>query len=354
MCVCRESSAGLSRVVDAMVELEGAMREQWCDDDPSRWDGAWARANTMCTKRAWEQRDEDDEDEEGDGNTGEKMEVDGDAQPAATGMAVAETAEEWQAAVKSARTITALRPLLYGLHMACAEAIEASFSPPSQNSSVHGGDGLPGAVKRAREEAERAARKAMMPSVTAAMVSWSGGWVNRVEMSATSSSMTLRVAELSAASRRTDDLQAGAPVQVPCRDQEGMPTGQWKSAHVAAVYPHGSFSLRDGGLWASGGSGGGGGAMPCTWIDPNDAAAAAAAAAAADTPTKAAAAKPKVGYVGPFPPRLGRWQEDGRQRVEAAPATRTAAACGGAGDKRAACGGAGGEEGAGRLCGRRL
>ena len=308
-----ESSAGLSRVVDAMVDLEGAMREQWCDDDPSRWDGAWARANTMCTKRAWEQRDEDDEDEEGDGNTGEKkMEVDGDAQRAATGMAVAETAEEWQAAVKSARTITALRPLLYGLHMACAEAIEASFSPPSQNSSVHGGDGLSGAVKRAREEAERAARKAMMPSVTAAMVSWSGGWVNRVEMSATASQMALRIAELSAASRRTDDLQAGTPVQVPCRDQEGMPTGQWKSAHVAAVYPDGSFSLRDGGLWASGGSGGGGGAMPCTWIDPNDAAAAAAAAAAADTPTKAAAAKPKVVYVGPFPPPTSA---DGKRMV---------------------------------------
>ena len=168
-----------------------------------------------------------------------------------------ETAVIWRAAVEAADGVGALRPLLYALQRASVRALEQQWSAQASES-----------VDRTDEKALTAKRARQ--SVRAALRPWAVGWSRRLDISRTCPQLTLRAAELGAALRVTDELCHGMPLQVPLRDQDGEPTHDWRIAHVAAVYPDGSYSVREGGVGASGGSGGGC-AEPdkeIAWIDP--------------------------------------------------------------------------------------
>ena len=111
-------------------------------------------------------------------------------------LAVAESAAAWREALRRARSVAEVRPLLYSLHATCAAATELHWLRPSGAHAVATSDGRPqrvGGASAARGGDEAAARERALPSVTAALEAWSVGWVARVESSETCAQLALRV-----------------------------------------------------------------------------------------------------------------------------------------------------------------
>ena len=262
------SSSAVGDAATRILVLERSLRDEHLLSD---WRSAWgeevdedAEEEEEEAEGAEEVGDEEEEEEEeervGVQRTVEKLvrqeqgeeeeeqqgvEADGVRRRDAAGSS---EIESWQAKVRSASTVDALRPLLAALHATSIEALALTATRRAkERPDSRLADSRLGRLQATREAEARQLCTFMNAGVRAAADAWSPGWLERLQQSGTAAQLALRSEELGAALRSTPvalmsgnggqgaveaPLQAGSIVQAHTTE----PAPGWRRACVAAVF----------------------------------------------------------------------------------------------------------------------